>query len=66
MKRVVLKTVKWTLGSLLGLALAITLSLFIFEDQICSLIVDEMNKNRRIMIVDDEPYNILGLTIILK
>jgi|694.fasta_scaffold34275_4 uncharacterized protein involved in outer membrane biogenesis len=44
MKRVVLKTVKWTLGSLLGLALAITLSLFIFEDQICSLIVDEMNK----------------------
>ncbi len=28
--------------------------------------IDEMNNNRRIMIVDDEPYNILGLTIILK
>ena len=25
-----------------------------------------MNENRRIMIVDDEPYNILGLSIILK
>ena len=24
-----------------------------------------MNKNRRIMIVDDEPYNILGLKVIL-
>ena len=24
-----------------------------------------MNENRRIMIVDDEPYNVLGLTIIL-
>ena len=29
-------------------------------------IIDEMNNNRRIMIVDDEPYNILGLTIVLK
>ena len=28
--------------------------------------IGEMNRNRRIMIVDDEPYNILGLTIILK
>ena len=26
----------------------------------------QMNENRRIMIVDDEPYNILGLSIILK
>ena len=25
-----------------------------------------MNNNRRILIVDDEPYNVLGLTIILK
>jgi YesN/AraC family two-component response regulator len=25
-----------------------------------------MNSNRRIMIVDDEPYNVLGLTIILQ
>jgi CheY-like chemotaxis protein len=25
-----------------------------------------MNNNRRIMIVDDEPYNVLGLTIILQ
>ena len=25
-----------------------------------------MNENRRIMIVDDEPYNVLGLTIILQ
>jgi PleD family two-component response regulator len=29
-------------------------------------IVAEMNNNRRILIVDDEPYNVLGLTIILK
>ena len=27
--------------------------------------ISEMNKNRRILLVDDEPYNILGLTIIL-
>jgi hypothetical protein len=26
----------------------------------------QMKENRRIMIVDDEPYNILGLQIILK
>jgi hypothetical protein len=26
----------------------------------------EMKVNRRILIVDDEPYNILGLTIILQ
>lgn len=25
----------------------------------------QMNKNRRILLVDDEPYNILGLTIVL-
>ena len=25
-----------------------------------------MNQNRKIMIVDDEPFNILGLTIILQ
>ena len=25
-----------------------------------------MNNNRRILIVDDEPYNILGLTIVLQ
>ena len=25
-----------------------------------------MNKNRRIMIFDDEPFNLLGLTIILQ
>lgn len=29
-------------------------------------IIIEMNTNRRILIVDDEPYNVLGLTIILK
>jgi hypothetical protein len=26
----------------------------------------QMSKNRRILIVDDEPYNILGLTIVLQ
>jgi CheY-like chemotaxis protein len=25
-----------------------------------------MTKNRRILIVDDEPYNILGLSIVLQ
>lgn len=25
-----------------------------------------MNSNRRIMIVDDEPYNLLGLEIIIQ
>ena len=25
-----------------------------------------MNVNRRIMIVDDEPYNLLGLEIVIK
>ena len=25
-----------------------------------------MNKNRRILIVDDEPYNLLGITIVLQ
>jgi hypothetical protein len=29
-------------------------------------IIERMNENRRIMIVDDEPYNVLGLTIILQ
>ena len=28
--------------------------------------IEYMNENRRIMIVDDEPYNVLGLTIILQ
>jgi hypothetical protein len=26
----------------------------------------QMTKNRRILIVDDEPYNILGLSIVLQ
>jgi hypothetical protein len=27
--------------------------------------IDEVNSNRRILIVDDEPYNIMGLKIML-
>jgi CheY-like chemotaxis protein len=28
--------------------------------------MDQINKNRRILIVDDEPYNILGLKVVLQ
>ena len=27
---------------------------------------NNMNKNRRILLVDDEPYNLLGLKIIIQ
>ncbi len=29
------------------------------------LSIDEINSDRRILIVDDEPYNIMGLKIVL-
>ena len=28
--------------------------------------MDQINKNRRILVVDDEPYNILGLKVVLQ
>ena len=38
----------------------------IFKNQNNEEIISKINKNRKILIVDDEPYNILGLTIILQ
>ena len=37
----------------------------IYKNQNNDEIISKINKNRKILIVDDEPYNILGLTIIL-
>lgn len=38
----------------------------IYKNQNNDEIISKINKNRKILIVDDEPYNILGLTIILQ
>jgi hypothetical protein len=47
-KKRILRIAKWFTGIILGLVLLITVVLFIFKDDICALVIDEVNKSLKV------------------
>ena len=51
LKKRLFRFLKWFLGIFLGLVLLITLILYIYKDEICGLVVDEVNKHLKTEVV---------------